>query len=195
MSKKRNKRKAVYIASISLIAILSLTLQRVVNSSHHQSKFYSQQLEQKTAELQTLQKTVQAVHEQKADTEAQLEQKVATEAELKAQIDKLNAELQAKLASKSVVAVSGGCSTWLADAGVQDIQSATTLISRESGCNPNAINKSSGACGVAQELPCGKSGCNLGDGACQVAWMASYVSSRYGTWAVALSHSLTMNWY
>ena len=93
------------------------------------------------------------------------------------------------------MAVTGSCSDWLAQAGVSDIQSAMTLIGRESGCNPNAVNPSSGACGVAQELPCGKSGCGLGDGACQVAWMKRYVEGRYGSFAAALNHSNTVGWY
>ena len=69
------------------------------------------------------------------------------------------------------------------------------LINKESGCNPNAINQSSGACGVAQELPCGKSGCALGDGACQVIWMNKYVLARYGSWANAVAFHQSHNWY
>jgi hypothetical protein len=72
---------------------------------------------------------------------------------------------------------------------------AAQLIARESGCNPNAVNRSSGACGIAQELPCGKSGCGLGNGACQLAWMNSYVLGRYGSWENALAHSLKYSWY
>ena len=94
-----------------------------------------------------------------------------------------------------MVAVSGNCSTWLAQAGVSDISNAMWLINKESGCNPNAVNSSSGACGVGQELPCGKSGCSLGDGACQVKWMSSYVSGRYGTWANAVAWHLSHGWY
>lgn len=94
-----------------------------------------------------------------------------------------------------MVAVSGNCSDWLAQAGVSDIQNAMELIRRESGCNPNAVNPSSGACGVAQELPCGKSGCSLGDGACQVRWMNSYVANRYGSWANAVAFHNSRNWY
>lgn len=55
------------------------------------------------------------------------------------------------------------------------------IISRESGGNAFAVNPSSGACGLAQELPCGKSGCTLGDAACEINWMRSYCISRYGS--------------
>ena len=94
-----------------------------------------------------------------------------------------------------MVAVSGNCASWLAGAGVSDVQAAMTLIGKESGCDPNAVNPSSGACGVAQELPCGKSGCSLGDGACQVKWMKSYVERRYGSFTGALNFHYANNWY
>lgn len=55
------------------------------------------------------------------------------------------------------------------------------IISRESGGNAFAVNPSSGACGIAQELPCGKSGCSLGDAACEINWMRNYCIQRYGS--------------
>lgn len=90
---------------------------------------------------------------------------------------------------------SGSCASWIKSAGISDVGNAVELINRESGCNPNATNPSSGACGVAQELPCGKSGCSLGDGACQVRWMNSYVLGRYGSWANAVAFHNANNWY
>ena len=96
--------------------------------------------------------------------------------------------------TKAVYA-SGGCTAWLAQAGVADNATVRELIKRESGCNPYAVNPSSGACGIAQELPCGKSGCQLGDAVCQLRWMQSYVVSRYGGWSGALAHHDAVNWY
>lgn len=90
---------------------------------------------------------------------------------------------------------SGSCADWVRAAGIGDVGNALELIRRESNCNPYARNSSSGACGVAQELPCGKSGCALGDGACQVRWMNHYVLSRYGSWAGAVSFHNANNWY
>jgi len=90
---------------------------------------------------------------------------------------------------------SGTCDDWIAAAGIAEPASARELIRRESGCNPNAVNPSSGACGVAQELPCNKSGCGLGNGACQVKWMSRYINNRYGSWAAAIAHHDRNNWY
>lgn len=96
---------------------------------------------------------------------------------------------------RAAASFGGSCADWIAGAGISEVGSANELIRRESGCNPYARNASSGACGVAQELPCGKSGCSLGDGACQVKWMNSYVISRYGSWAAAVSFHDRNNWY
>lgn len=100
-----------------------------------------------------------------------------------------------KVYASANVSYGGSCAEWIAAAGIKEVAVANELIRRESGCNPYAINKSSGACGVAQELPCGKSGCALGDGACQVRWMNKYCLERYGSWSAALSHHDRNNWY
>lgn len=92
------------------------------------------------------------------------------------------------------VAPTGSCGEWIEAAGVDDVGSAVQLIQRESGCNPNAVNPTSGACGIPQELPCGKSGCGS-DPVCQIRWMQSYVKARYGSWANALSFQLSRGWY
>lgn len=115
----------------------------------------------------------------------------AAEAQRQAEI----AQERAAAIAQAAPALSGNCSVWLANAGVSDIADAEYLINRESGCNPNAVNPSSGACGVAQELPCGKSGCTLGDGQCEVIWMNQYVIDRYGSWANAAAHERAYNWY
>lgn len=60
------------------------------------------------------------------------------------------------------------------------------IISHESGGNAFAVNASSGACGLAQELPCGKSGCVLGDAQCEINWMRNYCIERYGSTYLAM---------
>jgi resuscitation-promoting factor RpfB len=110
------------------------------------------------------------------------------------------AEAQAAIQAQQVAytaptQVAGDCGVWLAQAGVADIADAMTIIGMESGCNPYAVNASSGACGVAQELPCGKSGCAFADGACEVAWMNNYVLERYGSWANAVAFHYANGYY
>lgn len=89
----------------------------------------------------------------------------------------------------------GTCDEWIAGAGITDLSNASYLIGEESGCNPYAVNPSSGACGVGQALPCSKTGCEMGDGACQIRWMNSYVQGRYGSWQAAADHHRRSNWY
>jgi len=66
---------------------------------------------------------------------------------------------------------------------------------KESGNNPNAVNKSSGACGLAQALPCSKMNCSLGDYACQDAWATNYMQNRYGTWENAKAFWERNRWW
>jgi hypothetical protein len=161
-----------------------------------------------------------AAHEKKVADE-----KRAEEARIKAEAEKKAAEEAARIAAEKAAAEAeaqrqalaaaeaerarqaaqvkpqprqlfgGSCADWIAAAGIGEVGMANELIRRESGCDPYARNPSSGACGVAQELPCGKSGCSLGDGACQVAWMNRYVLGRYGSWSAAVRFHDANNWY
>lgn len=173
------------------------------------------QLNQREIRLNNLQQKMLELNKELDLHKGQSEQDKQKVKELEEEKKRLEAELQAKLERKeqerlahaklqqatvratgtAVAHASGNCATWIANAGIADTHNAIELIRRESNCNPNAVNPSSGACGVAQELPCGKSGCSLGDGACQVRWMNNYVAQRYGSWANAVAFHNKMNWY
>ena len=99
----------------------------------------------------------------------------------------------AQSAPVAAPAVSGSCSDWISRAGVSDVANALILINRESGCNPNSVNASSGACGIPQALPCSKLGTS--DPVAQIVWMQSYVFGRYGSWSNAVAHSNATRWY
>lgn len=91
--------------------------------------------------------------------------------------------------------VSGSCRDWMIAAGVTDLVNAAELIRRESGCNPTATNRSSGAYGIPQSLPASKiAHCGV-DPVCQIQWMQNYVNARYGGWAGAVAWHNRMNWY
>lgn len=89
--------------------------------------------------------------------------------------------------------VSGSCVDWIDQSNISDKATAKQLIGKESGCNPLAVNRSSGACGIPQALPCSKLGPVNADGTSavdpvsQMNWMQSYVMSRYGSWSSAMS--------
>jgi hypothetical protein len=96
----------------------------------------------------------------------------------------------------TVVAAPGGsCASWMAAAGITDTTNAYTLIMRESGCNPNAVNRSSGACGIGQQLPCGKWPHVWNDPVGAMIDMQGYVFARYGSWANAVAFHNAHNYY
>lgn len=147
-----------------------------------------------SASLKKEQSKSKRLERENAQLKAKKEARLAAQRE-QARLAAQQATVETPNPASAPVAVSGSCASWIASAGISDVANAKDLIQRESGCNPNAVNPSSGACGVAQELPCGKSGCSLGDGACQVAWMKSYVLARYGSFANAIAHHNANNWY
>lgn len=65
---------------------------------------------------------------------------------------------------------------------------------RESGWNPNAVNKSSGAYGIGQSLGHGHP-YNLGDAPAQITWMLDYIAGRYGSPSAAWAHEQNFGWY
>lgn len=71
------------------------------------------------------------------------------------------------------------------------------LWNKESGWNPNDVNKSSGACGIPQAYPCKKikqvEGSN--DWKAQIRWGIKYISYRYKTPCGAWSYWAKHHWY
>lgn len=122
-----------------------------------------------------------------------LENKLQAKAEEKARLAKA---AEAKQASATPVAqTTGNCQTWMNQAGITDQANAYKLIMIESGCNPNARNKSSSACGIGQQLPCGKWKHQWNDPVGSMIDMQEYVMARYGSWAKALSFHYAKGWY
>lgn len=136
-------------------------------------------------------------------------QLVKRDEQIRVENERLAKEAQAEAARKAAEAarvavqpapiaqpvVSGSCRDWMIAAGVTDLVNAAELIRRESGCNPTATNRSSGAFGIPQSLPASKiAHCGV-DPVCQIQWMQNYVNVRYGGWAGAVAWHNRMNWY
>ena len=81
----------------------------------------------------------------------------------------------------------------------EDYQALVLLWYRESGWNPNAINKKSKACGIPQALPCRKMASEGADYRTnyrtQVRWGLKYIKARYNTPSKAWEHSQKKGWY
>lgn len=80
-----------------------------------------------------------------------------------------------------------------------DFECLVKLWNRESGWNPNAHNKSSGAHGIPQALPASKMSSEGSDyytnGKTQIKWGLKYIANRYGSPASAWNHFQNKNWY
>lgn len=80
-----------------------------------------------------------------------------------------------------------------------DFQCLVKLWNRESGWNPTAHNKRSGAHGIPQSLPASKMASEGADyytnGYTQIRWGLKYIKNRYGSPSRAWQHSEKRGWY
>ncbi|MGW8483918.1 aggregation-promoting factor C-terminal-like domain-containing protein [Microbacterium sp. NPDC055903] len=91
----------------------------------------------------------------------------------------------------------GSPAEWMAAAGIaeSDWGYVDYIVSRESGWNPNATNKSSGACGLVQALPCSKVPGNGYNPVDNLRWGNGYATGRYGSWADAYNFWRSNHWW
>ncbi|KQZ25570.1 hypothetical protein ASD43_10710 [Microbacterium sp. Root553] len=91
----------------------------------------------------------------------------------------------------------GAPAEWMAAAGIaeSDWGYVDYIVSRESGWNPNATNRSSGACGLVQALPCSKVPGNGYDPVDNLRWATGYATGRYGSWAGAHAFWTNNHWW
>lgn len=91
----------------------------------------------------------------------------------------------------------GSKEEWMAAAGIasSDWAYVDYIVSKESGWNPNATNKSSGACGLVQALPCSKVPGNGYDPVDNLRWGNGYAVGRYGSWAGAYNFWTRNHWW
>lgn len=90
----------------------------------------------------------------------------------------------------------GAPAEWMAAAGIasSDWGYVHYIVSKESGWNPNAINSSSGACGLIQIMPLhGIEDCH--DPVVNLRWGNGYATGRYGSWAGAYDFWINNHWW
>ena len=135
------------------------------------------------------------------------ERKAAEIARKKAEAEAIAAKAKAVEAAQQKVtvptvapvqkAISGTKTECMTAAGIPQAMwlYVDSIVTRESGWNPNAVNKSSGACGLGQQLPCGKWAGAWNDPIAALKAMTIYVDNRYGGWAGAVAFWNRMHWY
>ena len=91
----------------------------------------------------------------------------------------------------------GTKSEWMAAAGIaeKDWKYVDYIVRRESGWNPNATNKRSGACGLVQALPCSKVPGNGYNPVDNLRWANRYAKKRYGGWEKAYAFWVKNHWW
>jgi len=91
----------------------------------------------------------------------------------------------------------GNKETWMAAAGIpqSDWWAVDSIVTRESGWRPDAVNPNGGACGLAQALPCSKLGPNWNDPVTALKWQYNYVTQRYGGYSQAVAFWNINHWY
>ncbi len=93
--------------------------------------------------------------------------------------------------------ISGSKTDWMRAAGIPESEWTYVdfIVGRESGWNPNAVNPSSGACGLGQQLPCGKWAGAWNDPVAALQGQYGYVVARYGSYAGAYAFWSANHWY
>ncbi len=91
----------------------------------------------------------------------------------------------------------GSPADWMAAAGIaqSDWGYVDYIVGRESGWNPNATNRSSGACGLVQALPCSKVPGNGYNPVDNLRWGSGYAKGRYGGWQGAYAFWISHGWW
>lgn len=143
-----------------------IELNKELDKTGADKKKLEQDLQQLQNEREELQKALQAKKEQKAND----------------------------LAVKTQKAVTG---TAVASAATPSecVDAKSCIYMKESGNRTDAINVSSGACGLGQAWPCIKMGCSLQDYACQDAYFTRYALVRYGGWEQAWAYWQQHHWW
>lgn len=204
------------VLAIALLGFIGLGINQI---KHDREVKQIQRIEIKSNEskLIELDNRYNEVLEHKANTEAEKEEQQKRIEELESDRERLERELQAKLdrqakeqeklaqAAKkatgtqtaSASPVSGSKYDWMRQAGIPESewQYVDYIVSKESSWNPNAVNKSSGACSLVQSLPCSKIGANWRDPVVALKWQAKYVKDRYGGYRQAHAFWLKNHWY
>lgn len=97
---------------------------------------------------------------------------------------------------------SGQKTDWMRDAGIaeSDWGFVDYIIQKESGWNPNSVNRNSGACGLAQALPCSKVPGNPLNPVDNLKWANGYAQTctsyrHYCGWSGAYDFWISHRWW
>lgn len=151
--------------------------------------------DQKTIDEQKAQQ--EKLEKEKQDLESQLQAKADAKAKLELAATQAEQRLTVTKVASAAPVYSGSHEDWMAQAGISpsDYGYVDYIVKHESGWNPNAVNASSGACGLGQQLPCGKWAGEWNDPIAALVAMKGYAIDRYGSWSGAYAHWIAQSWW
>lgn len=154
----------------------------------------NQEFEKATSEKDINEERVRQLEQEKLELEEKTRQ---LERDLQAKRSSADQQRVAGENSGTKTTVSGNKQEWLAASGIPESEwwAVDSIVSRESSWNPNAVNKSSGACGLGQQLPCGKWPGAWNDPVAALKAQYEYVKQRYGGYAQAVAFWNKNHWY
>lgn len=164
----------------------------LIESQMNQRKQLERSIEQVQAELES---KSHDSNTKASEIERLQREKSELEIKLQSRIDAKKIEVVARAQANEQPVVSKPPVVAVAPTNNAEAEAKAFIYFKESGNRTDAINKSSGACGLGQALPCSKLPCTLTDYACQDAWFTKYMQNRYGTWVNAKAFWLRSNWW
>jgi hypothetical protein len=179
-----------YYRDVSLVTQKKLEQQRIEKEQAEKARLIQEQLRQeeiRKAELQA--KQAEALRIQREE-QAKAAQQIAQQQVVASPVVQTAPTGDLKGYAYNRICEVFGCDNW---------QAFDFIITRESGWNPLAVNRSSGACGLGQSLPCSKMSGYGADyatnGTVQVNWTIDYIKNRYGNPNGARVFWNSHNWY
>jgi TolA-binding protein len=217
--KRKSMVAVVALCSALLIGYVSYGVNHLV-SKDVKMRHNEVQLELKSTEAEKLKVDIKALNGtlQQELQKNEVDQKTQEELNRKIQeLEQRNKELEISKANReaekqrianavnkftgtgtaSAASISGTKQDWMRAAGIPESEwwAVDSIVSRESGWNPNAVNKQSGACGLGQQLPCGKWAGAWNDPVAALKGQYGYVVARYGGYAQAVAFWNANHWY
>lgn len=195
--------KTRLIATIIVATLVGTSMVgiRHIRNLNNQIEFKQIELKDNSVKLKLLDKKYEDLNKDLEETgsdKAKIEKELK---QLQKERDELNKALQAKLEKKKRdIAVKAQKAITAPVRSPKAYASSCTsakscIYHKESGNRTNAINKSSGACGIGQAWPCSKMKCSLSDYACQDKFFTAYAVNRYGSWDKAWAFWQANNWW
>jgi len=181
-----SKNEAIEIKSIELKNVSS-ELETVNEELEKAKETSSTRIDQLMSEKQKLE-----------DDKRELEKKLEAKAEEKKGLAETASKVINTITNtQTAYALEGDKYTWMGQAGIaeSDWEYVDFIVQKESSWNPEAVNKSSGACSLVQALPCSKIGNDWRNPVTALKWQKKYVENRYGGYKQAYDFWQKNHWY